>query len=115
MATPCAVFIECPLLGQIPKCARGNILGVFWVRHEMERVVWILGVAQIFYFVLFLGCRALLLWAYAHAMRRLLSSAPFCVHSPHYDTTRIFARAHQVRAPLKIMGMCPRFFNFGRF
>jgi hypothetical protein len=38
---------------------------------------------------------------------RSLSSAPFCVHSPQYDTTRIFARAHQVRAPLKTKGYGP--------
>ena len=57
-----------------------------------------------FLFCPFLGfprAPTILLWAYAHAMRRLLSSAPFCVHSPHHDTTRIFARAHQVRAPSK--------------
>ena len=108
-------FYRVPPLGSNTKVRSRQYAGAFWVRHEMERVVWILGVAQIFYFALFLGFRALLLWAYAHAMRRLLSSAPFCMHSPHHDTTRIFARAHQVRAPLKTMGMGPRCFNLGRF
>ena len=64
----------------------------------------------IFYFGPFLVFRALVLWPYALPPYRFSSSAPFCVHSPQYDTTRIFARAQQVRAPLKIKGYVPAMF-----